>query len=214
MNNQNKERKENRLIIIGASGHGKVVADIALLNGYEDIVFLDDDESIKRCAGFPVIGKTSGAYILDGDKIVAIGNAIIRQRMMADIKTVTLIHPNAVIGRNVEIGEGTVVMAGAIINPETKIGKGCIINTASSVDHDCEIGDYVHVAVGAHVCGTVLVGNRAWIGAGTTVSNNVSIAGDVVIGAGAVVVKDITEAGTYMGVPARKAEKRAQIETF
>lgn len=214
MSNQSKDERKNRLIIIGASGHGKVVADIALLNGYEDIVFLDDDESIKMCAGFPVIGKTSDAHILDGDKIVAIGNAIIRQRLMADIKTVTLIHPSSVIGRNVELGEGTVVMAGSIINPETKIGKGCIINTASSVDHDCEIGDYVHVAVGAHVCGTVLVGNRAWIGAGTTVSNNVSIAGDVVIGAGAVVVKDITEAGTYMGVPARKVEKRAQIETF
>ena len=203
MNNQNKERKKNRLIIIGASGHGKVVADIALLNGYEDIVFLDDDESIKRCVGFPVIGKTSDAYILDGDKIVAIGNAIIRQRMMADIKTVTLIHPNAVIGRNVEIGEGTVVMAGAIINPETKIGKGCIINTASSVDHDCQIGDYVHVAVGSHICGTVSVGNRTWIGAGATVSNNIIISDDVIVGAGAVVVKRIYVSGTYIGIPAR-----------
>lgn len=191
------------LIIIGASGHGKVVADIALLNGYEDIVFLDDDESIKMCAGFPVIGKTSDAHILYGDKIVAIGNAKIRQRLMADIKTVTLIHPSSVIGRNVELGEGTVVMAGSIINPETKIGNGCIINTASSVDHDCEIGDYVHVAVGAHICGTVSVGDRTWIGAGATVSNNIEIGSDITVGVGAVVVNDIKESGTYIGVPAK-----------
>ena len=204
MNNQNKAEKKNRLIIIGASGHGKVVTDIALLNGYEDIVFLDDDESIKECGGFPVIGKTIEAQVLEGDKVVAIGNATIRERMQTDMRTVTLIHPNSVIGRNVEIGEGTVIMPGTVINAEAKIGKGCIINTNSSVDHDCFIGDYVHVAVGSHICGTVSIGHRTWIGAGTTVSNNINIVADVVIGAGAVVVKDIMEAGTYLGVPAKR----------
>lgn len=213
MNNPNNKNKKKRLIIIGASGHGKVIADIALLNGYEDIVFLDDDESIKKCAGFPVIGKTSEAKTLDGDKVVAIGNAKIRQRIMSDIQTVTLVHSKAVIGRNVEIGEGTVVMAGAVINPESKIGKGCIINTDSSVDHDCIIGDFVHVAVGAHICGTVKVGHGTWIGAGATVSNNISICANVTLGAGTVVVKDIAEDGTYIGVPARKMDKnRASLK--
>ena len=206
MNNLNNENKKKRLIIIGASGHGKVIADIALLNGYEDIVFLDDDNNIKKCAGFPVIGKTSEAQTLDGDKVVAIGNAKIRQRMMSDIQTVKLVHPKAVIGRNVEIDEGTVVMAGAVINPETKIGKGCIINTDSSVDHDCIIEDFVHVAVGAHICGNVKVGKGSWIGAGATVSNNLSICSSVTLGAGAVVVKNIIEGGTYIGVPARKMD--------
>ena len=79
MNRLNNKSEKKRLIIIGASGHGKVIADIALRNGYKDIVFLDDDESIKECAGFPVIGKTSEANTLVGDKVVAIGNAEIRQ---------------------------------------------------------------------------------------------------------------------------------------
>ncbi len=206
MNNLNNENKKKRLIIIGASGHGKVIADIALLNDYKDIAFLDDDENTKTCAGFPVIGKTSEANMLDGDKVVAIGNAEVRQRMMSDIHTVTLIHPHAVIARNVEIGEGTVIMAGAIINSETKIGNGCIINTGASVDHDCIIEDFVHVAVGAHICGTVNIGKSTWIGAGATVSNNISICSHVTIGAGTVVVKDITEDGTYIGVPARKVK--------
>ena len=118
MKKMNNSKKKNRLIIIGASGHGKVIADIALLNGYEDIVFLDDDDCVKECAGFPVIGKTVEAQNLSGDKIVAIGNSAIRQRMMKNINTITLIHPSAIIGRGVKIGMGTVVMAGAIINTE------------------------------------------------------------------------------------------------
>lgn len=192
----------NRLIIIGASGHGKVIADIAVKNGYEDIVFLDDDESIKECAGFPVIGKTQDVKALEGDKIVAIGNAAIRERIQKEIEPVTLIHPDAVIGRRVDLGKGTVVMAGAIINSDTVIGEGCIINTAASVDHDCVVEDYSHIAVGAHLCGTVHIGRSTWIGAGATVSNNIEICGGCMIGAGAVVIKNIEIKCTAVGNPA------------
>ena len=194
-----------KLIIIGASGHGKVIADIAVRNGYEDIVFLDDDESVKECAGFPVIGKTCEALKMDGDKIVAIGNPKIRERIQEELSgVITLIHPDAVISRRVEIGEGSVVMAGAVINTDAVIGKGCIINTGASMDHDCKIADCVHVSVGAHLSGTVEIGRRTWIGAGATVSNNVNICGDCMIGAGAVVIKDIDKPGTYVGVPAKE----------
>lgn len=194
-----------RLVIIGASGHGKVIADIAIRNGYEDIVFLDDDENVKECAGFPVVGKTSEAEKIAGDKIVAIGNPKIRERIQEGLNdVVTLIHPDAVISRRVEIGEGTVIMAGAVINSDAVIGKGCIINTGASVDHDCRIGDYSHVSVGAHVAGTCEIGKKTWIGAGATVSNNVNIYGDCMVGAGAVVIKDINKPGTYVGVPARE----------
>lgn len=194
-----------KLVIIGASGHGKVIADIAVRNGYEEIVFLDDDETIIECAGFPVVGKTSEAKYIEGDKIVAIGNAKIRKRIQAELNNiVTLIHPSAVISRRVEIGEGTVVMAGVVINSDTVIGKGCIINTGASVDHDCRIADFVHVSVGVHVAGTCIIGERTWIGAGATVSNNVNICGDCMIGAGALVIKNIEKSGTYIGVPARE----------
>lgn len=195
-----------QLVIIGASGHGKVVADIARKTGYEEICFLDDNESLTECSGYPVVGRSSEWTRFDCDVFVAIGNAKIRERMMEELtdKSVpTLIHPNAVIGENVSIGFGTVVVAGAIINPGATIGKGCIINTAASVDHDCVINDFVHVSVGAHVAGTVEVGKSTWIGAGAVVKNNLNICGDCMIGAGAVVIKDIEEPGTYVGVPAR-----------
>lgn len=195
----------NKLIIIGASGHGKVIADIAVKNGYEEIVFLDDDSSISECAGYPVVGKTSEAEEMDGDKIVAIGNPKIRKRFQEGLSDlVTLIHPDAAISRRVEISEGSVVMAGAVINSDVVIGKGCIINTGASVDHDCQIGDFVHISVGSHVAGTCVIGERTWIGAGATVSNNINICGDCMIGAGAVVIKDIEETGTYVGVPAER----------
>lgn len=197
-----------KLIIIGASGHGKVVADIAVKNGYEEIVFLDDNENVKECAGFPVIGKTSEAINVEGDKIVAIGNAKIRECLQENLKNVvSLIHPNAVISRRVEIGKGTVVMAGVIINSDVIIGKGCIINTGASVDHDCSIGDFVHVSVGAHIAGTCEIGDRTWVGAGAIVSNNMNICGDCMIGAGAVIVRDIVDVGVYLGVPAKKNSK-------
>lgn len=192
-----------KLVIIGASGHGKVIADIAVKSGYEEIVFLDDNESLVECAGFPVVGKSRQATEIDGDKIIAIGNAKIRERLQEQVKTTTLIHPNAIISRRVEIGEGSVVMAGAVINSDVVIGKGCIINTGSSVDHDCKIDDFSHISVGAHVAGTCNIGKRTWIGAGATVSNNLNIYSDCMIGAGAVVIKDINKPGIYVGVPAR-----------
>lgn len=104
-----------KLIIIGASGHGKVVADIAVQNGYQEIVFLDDNEAVKSCGKYPVIGKTDEARRLDRDIIVAIGNANIRKRIqegMEGLKLATLIHPGAIVADDAVIGEGTVVMAG------------------------------------------------------------------------------------------------------
>lgn len=194
-----------KLIIIGASGHGKVVADIAEKNGYTNIVFLDDDENMKYCGKYPVIGNTSDAP--EGDMFVAIGDARLRQKFMKQYKErqfPVLIHPNAVIASDVIIGDGSVVMAGVVINSGTKIGKGVILNTSSSTDHECVIDDFVHVAVGSHLCGTVNVGSRTWIGAGATVINNINICSDCIIGAGAVVVKDIDQPGLYIGIPARK----------
>ena len=199
----------SRLVIVGASGHGKVIADIAKLNGYDDIVFLDDDEAVTECAGYPVVGSSCDFAKVEKNVVIAIGNAKIRSRIQEQYESrgfypVTLIHPNATVADSAQIGVGSVIMAGAVINPYAKLGKGCIVNTCASVDHDCVLGDYVHVAVGAHLCGTVSVGAYTWIGAGATVSNNISICPECMIGAGAVVVKNIEEAGAYVGVPAGK----------
>lgn len=195
-----------KLTIIGASGHGKVVADIAKLNGYDEIAFLDDNEVVKFCGKYHVIGTSGMIRNINNDIFIAIGNASIRRKIMEkclDKQFPVLIHPHAVIADGVKIGKGTVIMAGAVVNSDSVIGEGCILNTTSSVDHDCVVGDYVHVAVGAHLCGTVTVGSETWIGAGATVSNNISICEGCMVGAGSLVVRNITERGKYMGVPAR-----------
>ncbi len=196
-----------KLVIIGASGHGKVVADIARLNGYESIVFLDDRVDASDYGRYQIVGTSDNIGDYDSDFFVAIGNPQVREKITYLLKQksksiVTLIHPNATVGEDVQIGEGSVLMAGAVVNPCTTIGEGCIVNTCSSVDHDNILGNFVHVAVGAHLAGTVKVGNRTWIGAGATVKNNVTITDDCMIGAGAVVVKDLEVSGTYVGVPA------------
>lgn len=198
-----------KIMIIGASGHGKVVADIAKKVGYKEIVFLDDNENLSTCGGYPVIGNSDLSLKCDMDVAVAIGNAQIRRRIQENLmkcekKVVSLIHPDAVIAENVVIGSGTVIMAGVVVNSGAKIGNGCIINTCASIDHDCEVGDYVHISVGSHLCGTVSIGRETWIGAGAIVSNNIFICKDCMIGAGAVVVKNITKTGTYIGVPAKE----------
>lgn len=202
----------NSLVIVGASGHGKVIADIAEKVGYTDIVFLDDNPKIESCGIYKVVGDCKSALSYrNADFIVAIGNTIIRRRIQSELvdkglHIVSLIHPSAVIAPNVKIGVGTVVMAGTVINPCSEIGQGCIINTCASVDHDCRIGDYVHVSVGAHVAGTVTIEDNTWIGAGAIISNNIEIVADCMIGAGAVVVCNIKKADTYIGVPAKRRD--------
>lgn len=202
-----------RLVILGAVGYAKVVVDIAEQCGYTDILFLDDNESIKSCKGFPVVGKISVAKdYRDADFFVAIGNPITRERIMEKLEEeglhiATLVHPNAVVAKGVIVGIGTVIMAGAVINPDSKIGRGCIIDTVASVDHDDVVEDFVHVAVGSHLAGMVHIGKRTWVGAGAIVSNDVSICSDCMIGAGTVVIRNIDVAGTYVGVPARKIKE-------
>ena len=199
------------VIIIGAGGHGKVIADIVLCAGNNLLGFLDDSKAGQTHAGFPVLGKQKD-YVNypDAEFVIAIGSAAAREKIageMAGVRWHTAIHPTAVISKlDVTIGEGTVVMANAVINPGAVIGDHCIVNTAAVVEHDNKIEDYVHISVGAKLAGVVTVGQSTWIGVGATVKNATSICGSCMIGAGAVVVKDIVEPGTYVGVPARRLQ--------
>ncbi|MBQ9083009.1 MAG: acetyltransferase [Clostridia bacterium] len=195
------------LIIIGAGGHGRVIADIAVLCGYTNIGFLDDGADLT----VPILGKTADfrRYLTTHSFFVAIGNNAVRERITNDLASAgaalpSLIHPSAVIGSHVRIGDGTAVMAGAVINTGASLGRGVIVNTCASADHDCTVCDFAHVSVGAHLAGTISVGPRTMIGVGAAVINNISICGDCTVGAGAVVIRDITVPGTYVGVPAKK----------
>lgn len=197
-----------KVVIIGAGGHARVVADTVSICGDTVIGFLDDSDVKNEKVN--VIGKTADAInYCDGETelFVAIGNCAVREKIMSSLpnaKWYTAIHPSAVISPSAVIGEGTCIMPNAVVNNSAVIGRGAIINTCASVDHDDVIGDFVHIACGAHLAGAVTVGKGTWVGIGSTISNNVSVCENLMIGAGTVVVKDITEEGTYVGVPAKK----------
>lgn len=198
------------VLIIGASGHGKVIADIIVNSGNKVVGFLDDSDDIqgKSIVGFPVLGKIAD-YVnyKDCEFVIAIGNPYIREKIAKElpVKWHIAIHPKAIISSlDVEIAEGTVIMANAVVNPSVKIGKHCIVNTGAIVEHDNVLDDYVHISPNAILAGTVTVGELTHIGVGACVKNNVSIIANCTIGAGAAVVNDITESGTYVGVPARR----------
>lgn len=201
---------KNRLVIIGAGGHGKVIADIGEKSGYTEVLFLDDDTAVTACGKYAVVGTIGDAVrFCDSDFIVGIGNAATRKRIQEELcakglHIVTLAHPRSVVASDVSVGIGTVVMAGAVINPGTTIGNGCIINTGATVDHDNTLSDYVHISVGSHLAGAVHIGANTWIGAGAVVSDHISICESCTVGAGAVVIKNIEQSGTYIGVPARR----------
>ena len=195
------------VIVIGAGGHGKVIADIIIKSGDRVIGFLDDGCTEKNIHGYPILGKTEDCLkYKDKEFFIAIGNNAVRKKISEKynmLKFYTAIHPSAVIAMDVEIGEGSCVMAGVVINTSARIGKHCIINSGSVVEHDNKLADFVHLSPGAVLCGTVSVGECTHIGGGATVKNNTNISGDAVIGVGAAVVKDIDISGVYCGVPAR-----------
>lgn len=198
----------NRLIIIGAGGHGKVIADAALKNGYTNICYIDD-HATGDVMGFPIIGTTADIECLnDGsmDFIIGIGNNAVRKELAEkyQVNWVSIVHPSAQIAFNVRIGRGTVVMANAAVNACATIGEHCIINTGAIVEHDNVIENYVHISPNVALGGTVRIGSLTHVGIGATVKNNTDICSGCTIGAGAVVIKNITEPGTYVGVPARK----------
>lgn len=202
------------VIIIGAGGHAKVIADIVEKSGDNVIGFLDDNEEIQKNVIYKdkcVIGTCNDIEKYKNEYfIIGIGSNNVRKIISEkyDLKWYTAIHPEAIIANCVKIGEGSVITAGAIIGPSTNVGKHVIINTKASVDHDNVISDFVHISPGATLAGTVTVKELTWICAGATVINNIIIEKNNIIGAGSVVIRDVIGSnGTYIGVPVRKLMK-------
>ena len=203
----------NTLIIIGAGGHGKVVADAAACADYwKEIVFADKRYPDLSSAGhWPVINDHDDLDKFEKnacDYIVAVGDNNIRLKLHNELKNkgfnlVNVIHPAAEISDYAELGVGNAVMVNAVINVDTKIGDACIINTAATVDHDCIIGDGVHISPGAHLAGQVEVGKYSWIGIGATVKQLVVIGENATLGAGSVAIEDIPDGKTAVGIPAK-----------
>lgn len=201
-----------RLALLGASGHGKVIADMALLSGWDEVVFFDDAwPQCERNGPWTVEGDSAAliARLLQFDGVVvSIGDCNIRWQKQQTLQAagallVSIVHPAAIISPRSTLGAGTVVMAGAIVNIDVAIGRASIINTGATVDHDCRLGDAVHICPGAHLSGNVQVGDGSWIGIGATVKQGMVIGKHVMVGAGAVVVASLADGLTVIGNPAR-----------
>jgi sugar O-acyltransferase (sialic acid O-acetyltransferase NeuD family) len=214
-----------RILILGAGGHSKVVAETAQLCGYSCIQHLDDAYS-HRNSSYPdtssilPVGPLSCALEPDFRSrfrytFVALGNPYVRSGWIKALQDYgyslpVLIHPSAYVSPSAQIGIGSLIAANSTIQPSVKAGIGFIANTASTVDHDCSLGDYVHVAPGAHLAGTVTVGDSTLIGIGSSTIQNINIGAHCIIGAGAVVISDIPSDSTAVGVPARVLPAPAQ----
>ena len=206
-----KARPMKRLALLGASGHGKVVADSALAAGWSTVHFFDDAwPGVEVNGAWPVAGGTAEllARLPEFDGVlVSIGDAAIRLRkhlalLQAGARMISVVHPRAWVSPHAGLGLGSVVMPGAVINADAILGQACIVNTGASVDHDCRLADAVHASPGAHLSGDVHVGEGSWIGVGASVRQGVRIGAGVMVGAGAVVVKAVPDGLTVVGCPA------------
>jgi sugar O-acyltransferase (sialic acid O-acetyltransferase NeuD family) len=202
----------SNLLIIGAGGHGRVVADAASLSGaWSKVAFLDDRFPMEKHSSWLVIGSTGDAvnFLEDySDLIVGIGNNELRVKLLQKYKALgfnipTIIHPRAVVSNDASAGEGTFIAANAVVNIGAQIGPGGIINTNSTVEHDCTLGQGVHVSPGANVAGEVTIGDYSWVGIGSSVIQGITIGSRTIIGAGSVVIHPVEDSRTVVGVPAR-----------
>lgn len=219
------------IAIVGGGGHAKVIMDIILKNkeigqNVDIFGFFDDDPNKKEVFDIPNLGPISDIEkkITRNENIeiiLGIGDNATRRNIFNKIdnenmKYFSAIHPTAVIGNRVNIGEGTVILGGAVINVDTDIGEHCIINTSASVEHDIVVGDFVHISPGVRLTGEVKIHDGVHIGAGAVTVPGISIGENSIIGAGAVVTEDIPSNCTAVGVPAKPIkfhDKRCKNES-
>jgi sugar O-acyltransferase (sialic acid O-acetyltransferase NeuD family) len=211
------------ILIYGASGHARVIIDIIEKTGlYAISGLVDDTGAVTTLMGYQV-ATTINSYLDKGVRagVVAIGDNWQRSRVVnkilgqyKDFEFVTTVHPSVVIGRDVVIGKGTVVMASCTINPCTKVGNHCIVNTGSRLDHDCEINDFASVAPGVTLGGNVRIGEYTAVGLGAAVIQKVEIGSHSVIGAGSSVIRNIPSNCISYGNPCKFIRDRSLDEPY
>ncbi len=200
------------ILVIGAGGHGKVVADIFRCLGQPVYGFLDDDPATWGTTrlGLPVLGAVDRWHVYAPTGLVlGIGEIAARTQIVERLGACAAglwcnaVHPRATVAASACLGRGIVVVAGAVVNPDATLGDHSIVNTGATVDHDCVVGAHAHIGPGAHLAGGVQVGPEAFIGMGANVTPWRTIGHGAVVGAGAVVVHDVPCHVTVKGIPAR-----------
>ena len=209
------------LWIVGAGGHGAVVADAARAAGHwQTIEFFDDRWPTQRQArGLDIAGDVAELRRRLGDTlgtavevVVAVGDNAVRLELSrtlasAGARLATVIHPFSALSPSASLGAGSVVLAGAVLNAGAHLGSACIVNTRASIDHDCAVGDGVHICPGVTLAGNVSVHDLAWLGVGSCAIQGVTIGHSAVVGAGAVVVGPVKPMTTVVGSPAREIKR-------
>jgi sugar O-acyltransferase (sialic acid O-acetyltransferase NeuD family) len=217
-----------KILLIGASGHAKVIIDVLERAEQHEIVGLiaEDPPTDPTFSCYPILGRLDDLVRLSVEHsveslVAAVGDNFSRSEVIRraselapTVGFVSCIHPSAQIARCAEIGEGTVIMAGAIVNSGTHVGRHCIINTGACVDHDCVLGDFVSIAPGAILGGNVRVGDCSAVSLGASVIHGISIGADAVVGAGAVVVRNVESNVVVYGTPARVVRPRVKGQRY
>lgn len=204
------------VIVLGAGGHAKVLVDALQLAAVEIVGIVDTDAGmhgtsllgVRVLGGEGVLSQHDPKQVRLVNGLGSIGLPEKRRQLFESIRKrgyafQNVLHPSAVIGSGVILGEGAQIMAGAVVQTGARIGANAILNTGTRVDHDCVVGAHVHLAPGAILCGGVRVGDASHVGAGATVIQEVVIGAGCLIGAGALVLADVPAGVTAAGVPAR-----------
>lgn len=213
-----------KIVLLGASGHCKVIIDIIKSkNEYEIVGITNKNSDVKYVLNIPIIGEDSklkeiydsgvhNAFICVG----AIGNMDYRNLLYKELKLIgfnlpILIHKESIVSKFAHIDEGTCVMPGAIINTDSYIGKNCIINTGAVIEHDCKIGNNTHISPSVSIAGGVNVGFNTHVGIGSSIIQGISIGNNVTVGAGAVVINNLNDNALAVGVPAKVIKTKDSI---
>src|ERR1700733_8253910 len=209
------------IVVLGAGGHGKVVADALSLTMPGKVSgFIDCNRTIvgSRVLGLPVLEDQEWLFREGGRRQIpvalGVGNVFDRQRLLSQcvesgLEVLTVVHPHASIAASAEIGTGSVLLAQAVLNADSKVGRGVIINTAAIVEHDVEVGDFTHLAPNATTGGGVRIGTLCHIGLGAQILPGVAIGSGTSVGAGAVVLHELPANAVAVGNPARILRKRS-----
>jgi len=208
----------NNIILLCARADAHAGVVYSIINEYKlfnIIGFLDDDERLLGTKVFDVdvIGKLSNINEMilrtDTQYFICTGNNSIRERYQLLIEKrgftlANIIHPTAIISKNVKMGLGVFIGANVVINSGSNIGDGVVINTSATIDHDNMIEDYVNISPGSHTSGRVKIESGAFLGSGSIIIPDITVGRNAVVGAGSVVIANVKKSATVVGVPARE----------